>query len=235
MFIQIKRQVTRLVFFSRDCFYPVECLACHRSGLWLCLACRSQVVSSESQVCPICKIPNEFGAVHGKCHSYLDAVLVMGAYQGLLKRAIRSFKYHFASEIGQELAQILSEFVQTQIQSWQIDYIIPVPLSARRYRWRGFNQSSILATAIAEAITRPLDCHSLVKIKDTKPQAKLSWSERLQFDQKNFHWQGSDLHGQGILIVDDVMTTGQTLEVIAKTLKLAGADKVYAIVLARGH
>jgi ComF family protein len=217
-----------------DYLFPVECLSCSRPGLWLCQICREKAINKESQVCPVCKINNSLGTVHPSCHSYLDGVLVMGHYQGLLKRAIRAFKYQFAYEIGDELAEMLSNFFMSQEGIVKFDLVVPIPLSRRRYLWRGFNQSQILAQKIAEVSESSLSEDCLVKTRHSSAQAQLSWRERTEFRADNFSCS-TDLDGKIILLVDDVMTTGQTLEVAAQILKSKGAQKIWALVLARGH
>jgi ComF family protein len=163
----------------------------------------------------------------------LDGVMVMGEYQGLLKRAIRAGKYQFAYEVVDELAETLADFVDNQSELAQIDWLVVMPLSRRRLLWRGFNQSQLLAQRLMTVYQCPELSHDLLKIADTVPQAQLAWRERFNLSADNFTWRGQSLADQTVLVVDDVMTTGRTLEAVAEVLKRAGAERVYGVVLAR--
>ena len=111
---------------------------------------------------------------------------------------------------------------------------MPVPLAAGRLHWRGFNQAEILGAAIARLNSSELNSVDLIKHKETLAQAKLSLDERLESLDDCFVWQGADLRSRTVMVVDDVMTTGRTLEAVASVLRAAGAREVWGVVLARG-
>lgn len=112
--------------------------------------------------------------------------------------------------------------------------IIPVPLHPKRLRWRGFNQSEKIADIIASNLQIPIDSTSLKRIKFKTPQAKLKKEDRIKNISNNFNWHGNKLNQQNIILIDDVTTTGATLNECAKVLKANGAKEVWGLVLANG-
>lgn len=232
--VQVKQLATRLAVFLCDALFPVECVTCGARDWWLCEACRLKIVWQTEQVCPICRVASPSGATCEACPSELDGVLVLAHYDGVLKKAIRAYKYNFARELGEELAEMLAVFFLEQSHFAAELLIVPVPLAARRLHWRGFNQAEILGAAIARLNSSELNSVDLIKHKETLAQAKLSLDERLESLDDCFVWQGPDLRARTVMVVDDVMTTGRTLEAVASVLRAAGAREVWGVVLARG-
>lgn len=111
--------------------------------------------------------------------------------------------------------------------------LIPIPLSKKRLRWRGFNQAELLARELAAAFAYPLN-QDLKRIKHAWPQADLNGAERLNNIADSFAWTGTSLGGRTIILIDDVATTGATLNEAARILKTAGAGAIYGLVLAKG-
>jgi len=150
--------------------------------------------------------------------------------------AIHSLKYRERVHLAQDLAQWT--LTQGEIPGFlpEVDMIIPVPLHPRRLKERGFNQSQLLGRVLAEELNIPCDPFALIRTKDTDPQVGLSEKERrknvrgaFEIDQRREFL----VRGKTLLLVDDVMTTGATVEECARTLKSAGAEKVYVLTMAR--
>jgi len=112
--------------------------------------------------------------------------------------------------------------------------IMPVPLHKKRLRWRGFNQSELLAKGIKKYFNLDLRLDELIRTKHKKPQTKLSGRKRKENVKGCFFWKGDWLDGKNIILVDDVITTGSTLNECAKVLKENGAGEVWGLVVARG-
>ena len=110
---------------------------------------------------------------------------------------------------------------------------MPIPLSKKRECWRGFNQSEIIARHFSVYFNYELNL-DLKRVKHRPPQAKLNEIERLKNIESVFTWQGKNLHNYNILLIDDVITSGATLNEAAWVLRAAGAQNVYALVLAKG-
>lgn len=228
---QLATGIAGLVY---DGFFPIECLGCAKSGNYLCATCLESVDWQASQVCHFCKRDSLLGATCESCVSELDGVLVLAHYQGLMKAAIRAYKYQFVQALGPELAKLFIDFFASQNWPDASSLIVPVPLSKARLAWRGFNQSQLLAQSLAQTNCLRLDRESLLKTTHNVAQAKLSLKERLALSDQSFAWRGASLAGQTIIVVDDVISTGRTLSVIATVLKRAGAARVWGLVLARG-
>lgn len=158
-----------------------------------------------------------------------DRILAYGIYDGVLKEVIHLIKFHQYKRLAYVLA---AEIKQMKIPS--ADCIIPIPLSYEGLRKRGFNQSSLIARMIAKYGHIPLDADSLRKIRETRPQSSLPLVERKE-NVKNAFVCDSDMKDKSILLVDDVVTTGATVNECAKALKKAGADSVTVIVAARAR
>jgi len=148
--------------------------------------------------------------------------------------AIHLFKYQRKAPISKALGKLLARFATDWWDGNKKDYIlVPVPLSARKLRAREFNQSLILARHVAKAIKLPVDYMSLRRIKDTPPQSLLKRDERKKNVRNAFKVSGNALKGKKVILVDDIATTGTTLNECAKALKRCGAKEVICLVLAR--
>jgi ComF family protein len=148
--------------------------------------------------------------------------------------AIHELKYAQRSHLAGSLGSLLASFAQTWIGELKGSLIMPVPLHPKRLRARGFNQSLLLARCVASKTDSDLDFLSLRRTKFTKPQTGLSSEERKRNVRKAFEVvKPQAVKGRTILLVDDVATTGSTLNECAKALKRAGADSVLCLVLAR--
>lgn len=232
-----------------DCLFPIYCLGCRAFGSWLCPECFAKINFSFCQQCPSCSQLNYWGEYCPDCHQCLDGVLVMGSYeQPILKQMIKTFKYRFIPKLSEPLAslaivflgQILSDNSRLSdswvlpkfLENFSQNLIIPVPLSKRRRAWRGFNQAELLARQIADYYSLELSL-DLKKNKHTRPQVKLDKIERQRNLEHCFAWHGSVVAGRNIILIDDLVTTGSTLQECAKILKAQGANEVWALVLAK--
>lgn len=154
-------------------------------------------------------------------------VITFGLYEGALSDAINHFKFQGIRRLSKPLGELLA-----QCDLPVTDGIIPVPLTKRSLRARGFNQALLLSRIVARKHRIPLLWDHLVKIRETPPQIGLSAQERLRNVKKAFEVQG-DMHGRHLLLVDDVMTTGATVMECARVLLQAGAKEVTVLTLAR--
>lgn len=120
-----------------------------------------------------------------------------------------------------------------QAQEWKIDVIIPIPLAPQRLAERGYNQAELLATPIAKAMKLTLAPAAMQRLVETQPQKGLTVRERWANMSTAFAANSAQVHGLNVLVIDDIMTTGATLNAAAAVLKGAGAKSVYAATLAR--
>ncbi len=229
-----------------DTLFPLRCLGCGRGGHWICRPCTSRIERRLDQECPLCRHHlTPLGAVCFSCRdsapSALDGVFVVAHYHDpLMSRALHTYKYRFIPDLALPLGQLLIDSLSRSALPLP-DVLIPVPLHPRRLRYRGFNQSALLARIIGEelapGLALPVLDDVLLRTRFTKPQMKTeSREERLENLRDAFALtpdQESLIKGRNIWLVDDVATTGTTLEECAQVLKSHGARSVWGIVLAR--
>lgn len=154
-------------------------------------------------------------------------------FEGPLRLSIHRFKYHGEHARGRFLGELLAERAVDLCGTAPADLILALPLHRRRERERGFNQAEILARAVAERLTLPL-VHGLSRTVETRPQVGLGLDERRANVAGAFAAEPAIVRGARLLIVDDVVTTGATLEAAARAALDAGARSVRGLSLARG-
>ncbi len=221
-----------------DALFPIRCLGCGAFDTWLCQRCHTTLPLIVTQHCPYCqKNETPYGNACFTCAPDVgtgyDAVAIASRYDDpLVRKAIHMYKYRFARELATPLALLLAQNLQHTPLPVP-DIIIPVPLHARRLRWRGFNQAELLAKELHLQI--PLEPAILKRRRYTQPQVTLRDRRAREENLRNAFTvtQPHAVHGKTILLIDDVITTGSTLTHCAAALKDAGARHVYCLVLAR--
>ncbi|RLG12525.1 hypothetical protein DRN73_02285 [Candidatus Pacearchaeota archaeon] len=158
---------------------------------------------------------------------YFDEVFIGFYYKEPISNWILEAKFHRNFVLAFELGKLLRKVIKNLLPD--VDYIVPLPLSKKRSGERGYNQSFLIYAGLTDKKFSP---SILVKIKDTLPQTRLSKKERWK-NVKNAFKSYSSLNKKTILLIDDVITTGATVNEAAKALKLAGAEKVYVCALAK--
>jgi len=219
-----------------DLFFPKFCLLCDTKGVYLCTRCQKLKLQVQStQYCHVClrETGNPGILVHPDCRKItcLRGVFSVLFYNAAAGEILHQLKYRFYFSIAADMSKMMRrKFTETVlIPGIQIDYIVPVPLHRRRYWWRGFNQAELLAHEITPDYLKILQ-----RVKFRHPQVGLGREQRKASVKDIFVVRpGWNVQGKTILLIDDVMTTGATLEECAKALKAAGASKVFALVWAR--
>jgi ComF family protein len=161
----------------------------------------------------------------------ITAIRCYAAYDRSLKKAILSLKYHRNISLGESLASHLISLLNDL--GWEIELVVPVPLSTLRYSERGYNQASLLGRPLAMAQNLDYDTSVLKKIVDTPSQVSLPLDRRLHNLKNAFYADTGKASGKSILIVDDVVTSGATMEACASALFAAEASSVFGLALAR--
>ena len=210
-----------------------DCLLCAAvsSGDLLCAACAADLPRLQEPLCPRCALPSPHGETCGRCLAkppHYDFTHVAYRYDFPLDKLVQSFKYGhrlaLGAYFGRQLATLASNLVA--------DVIIPLPLHPERLRERGFNQALELSRAWGHASRLPIDTANCHRTRNTPAQADLPWRERVKNIRGAFHCS-TDFTGKRVVLIDDVMTTGASLDECARTLKLHGAAEVTLLVLAR--
>jgi len=207
-----------------DLLFPRLCINCQKEGGYLCPDCFSLL---------------EISDIHQKHPGKnLNDVYFALPYKGpLIKKLVRAFKYPpFIKELAQTLSEIIIAHFQmsSNVENFKKYIVVPVPLEKKRMKWRGFNQAEEIARHLANYFKLSLLLSVLVKTNPTIPQVNLSSKKREEnlrgvFSIKN----AQSIQGKDILLVDDVYTTGSTMEECGRVLHQAGAKKIIGIAVAR--
>lgn len=242
--IQFKQKASPVWQLAMNFLFPPRCMACgvdvdaHPS---FCRDCFQQIRLISDPCCSLCGLPFEYdlgqGALCGMCmHDAPPYDMARAAmhYDDLSRNLITRLKYGDRSEAVAAHARQLLRAGHGLLS--QADVIIPVPLHVRRLMQRRFNQSAMLAHALGDISDHPVWPDALIRIRYTKPQAGLLRRERLRNVTGAFranHRYASQLRGRRVLLVDDVMTTGATINACSDTLRAAGAVHIGVLTLAR--
>ena len=218
-----------------DLFFPKRCVGCSMPGFFLCDVCLGEIPRQTTQYCPHCMSPSNFGAICDLCERKwaLDGLFVVAPYSqaSRLQAAIQKMKYHHARDLASRLGEWMSQSAEFPFSD---GILIPVPLHKERELARGYNQSQFLAEAMGRSLLWPME-EPLWRHRNTPPQAHLSRPERLRNLLDSFSLSSpTRVMNKKIVLIDDVCSTGATLNECTKILKQNGAKVVWGCVLARG-
>ena len=205
------------------------CGAASRNGAW-CLPCDATLPYLIAPHCPMCALPTPNGATCGRCLKQapqFERTLAVFAYAFPLDKLVQALKFNEQLFLAHQLANKLVQRVDARP-----DCIVAMPLHPARLRERGFNQSLEMARHIAGQLNIPLSNHACQRVRDTPPQSALPWKERGKNMRKAFTCT-QDLSGKHVAVVDDVMTSGASVNALAHALRQAGVREVSAWVIAR--
>jgi ComF family protein len=220
--------------------FPPRCAVCRDflvSDTGLCPLCEARWPSLNAPFCGTCALPFVSGPSHGCGDCLADApsfekIHAAGLYEGLLLDLVVRLKYRGEERLGRLLGDRMAGVLKEAVP--HVDLILPVPLHAARLRERGFNQAVLLARRIGKKWGKEVDPFLLKKVRPTPAQATLARDERRKNVKKAFLVADAErVAGKRILLVDDVATTGATLNEAAKILIQSGAASVAAAVVAR--
>jgi ComF family protein len=251
MLSKIKKEILDIVF-------PVFCVGCKKEGEWLCKDCLGLISPAEKQFCPLCGRISEFGKTCEHCSgkSALSAVISCGFYHNpVLRACVGALKYDNAREIVPQIEKIIIRFLEkygffgnfrgtgprfsgdcSQKVLINSPILVPVPLHRRRLWARGFNQAEIIARILSRNFNLQINNKILKRKIATGEQAKMKPDERKENTKNAFVLLNKErIAGKSIVLIDDVYTTGSTMQECAKIIRESGGvDKIYGFVLARG-
>lgn len=222
-----------------DLLLPKFCIGCNKEGTYLCSKCKKEILAVTAQICPKCQRLSDQGEYHRGCREgiFLSGIIVSSYYkEGPTKELIHNFKYNSVLELKIPLGKMLSDAITNNLLllTYNDCLLTFSPLHPRRLAQRGYNQAEILALEAARRLKIP--CLDLLrKITHTKRQVGLRGAQRRKNLSGVFQLKpGIDVKDKKIIIIDDITTTGTTLNECAKVLKDAGAKEVWGLVVARG-
>lgn len=228
-------QLTTFKRAALDLLFPQKCIGCGKEGDIICRGCIRSFPRIIPPICPRCGKPQASGIVCPNCINrkiLIDGIRSPYIFKGTVRESIHEFKYKNIRCLAKPLALLLYEYLNQNPLSANL--IVPVPLHAKRLRERGYNQSGLLAKELSNLIDIPYESDCLKRIKYILPQAKTkSVEERHRNLSDAFTCIQPKISNSSILLVDDVSTSGATLDACAKALKSSGANSVWGLVLAR--
>jgi len=208
-----------------------DCLLCGaESGPeLLCAACIGELPALPES-CPQCALPSRAAAVCGSCINrspHFDATLALWRYEFPCDGLVQALKYRAQFALAGFFARSLASRPLPEV-----DVVLPMPLHAKRLAERGFNQALEIARGLARYRGTPIEPRGVLRVKNTPPQTELPYEDRAKNVRGAFLCE-LDLSGASVAVLDDVMTTGATLNELARVLKRAGARRVENFVIAR--
>lgn len=219
--------------------WPVRCAACGRIGPAACRTCLTSLKPPSTQRCPGCGHHSRDGAPCAGCRGrcMLDRLVSATPLDALSEKLVHTFKYRGIRVLAAPLAERTCDLVLRVPKGAALmshnPIIVPVPLHSHRLRERDFNQAELLARHIAAITALPFRADLLARTRHTPQQAKAA-SRAVRRENMQGAFCARDVHGLKILLIDDVSTTGATLEDCARALKEAGATSVAALTFAHG-
>lgn len=220
---------------AADLLFPPRCAGCGRVGSHWCADCAAATSSLREPLCLRCGYPlvarDEACPACPSAGFAFAAARSWAAYAGQLRQAILRLKHRPNRALGRALSAPLIQLAQTE--GWAIDLVVAIPLSAGRQVERGYNAVDLLAGPLAAALGLPLGQGSLSRQRETSPQMALTVRQRWENVRAAFVAEPAAVRGRRLLLLDDIMTTGATLDAAASALRSAGAAQVYALTLAR--
>lgn len=202
-----------------------------RDGLW-CKDCDASLPYLKAPHCPVCALPTLQGETCGRCISHpptFSRTSVVFGYAFPLDKLIQAMKYGQQLALANAFAKKLAHRID---QNYLPDLVIPMPLHPAKLRTRGFNQSLLLAEKITRELNLKLLPNACQRVRDTLSQSSLKWKARDKNVRNAFHCD-ADLTGKRVALVDDVLTTGASLNALAEAVKKRGAAEISTWVVAR--
>jgi len=223
----MREKLASLLLSTTSFLFGGSCFVCRGAARsLLCAQCEAELPRLERPLCPRCALESPGGAICGRCLTQspaYDATHAALAYDFPADALVQALK--FRSELA--LAPLLAGLLADKVRGDRVDHVVPVPLSAPRLRHRGYNQAVEIARHLGK-----VDIGLCERTRDAPPQMELPYAERQRNVRGAFRCTRA-LIGARVAVVDDVMTTGATLDEMARTLKAAGAVHVVNWVVAR--
>ncbi|MDO8429915.1 MAG: ComF family protein [bacterium] len=234
--------LTNIKEFILDILFPQICLSCQTSlkseekSDGLCAFCLSKIILHTTLFCGKCRarLPDNTKI----CHK--DSAYLLGAttnYEDQIKSLIHGFKYKSWSRLQGPIKKLIIKYLQNLNLEFKNYIIIPIPLHKKRQQERGFNQAILIAKIVSIELKLPLEQSVLMRIKETKSQAKIKdWDQKKENLDNAFDLKAPEkIKDKNIILVDDVYTSGATINEATKILKANGAKKILAFVIAKAR
>jgi competence protein ComFC len=228
-------QLTKLKGIALDLLFPQWCVGCGKEGYFICHPCRQSLPRIMPPLCSRCGRPQSSGILCPSCVNWqaeIDGIRSPFRFDGVMRQAIYQLKYRNLRALAVPLAKLLQDYLTTSHVPGEA--LVPVPLHQKRLRQRGYNQSHLLAQELGKLTNLPVVDDCLIRLRHAPPQARTSTvNERRSNVADAFTCRNQRLQDKQVLLIDDVSTSGATLDACAAALKAAGASSVWGLALAR--
>jgi competence protein ComFC len=228
-------QLSKLKGIALDLLFPRWCVGCGREGDFLCPSCLKSLPRIVPPLCPRCGLPQSRDIPCPSCAGWpaeIDGIRSPFRFEGVIRQAIHELKYKNLRAIAGLFARLLNDYLAANPLPGEV--LVAVPLHPKRLRERGYNQSSLLAKELGKLANLPVVDDCLVRERHSPPQARTAnVDERRTNVAHAFACRDLRLKGKAVLLIDDVSTSGATLDGCARALKQGGATSVWGLVLAR--
>jgi len=228
-------QVAKLKGMALNLLFPKWCVGCGKEGDFICSSCRRSIPRIMPLLCPRCGKPQPSGILCPGCINWraeIDGIRSPFQFDGIMRQAIHQLKYKNLRALVEPLAGLLNDYLITNPIPGEV--LVPVPLHRKRLRERGYNQSSLLAKELGKLLNLPVVDDCLIRQQHAPPQARTSTIEERRNNVAGaFTCHDHRLRDKQVLLIDDVSTSGATLDACATALKANGATSVWGLVLAR--
>ena len=225
-----------------DLLYPPRCPVCDKVTLptdGVCRLCRKKITVVKEPSCmkcgkPISNARREFCSDCKRHAHRFTQGKALWVYEAEVKKSIYRFKYQNKREYGSVYAAEMAKAYGSWVKQKRIQAVLPIPLYSKKKRKRGYNQSEILAKELGRLLKLPVCTDALIRTQETLPQKTLNYAERKQ-NVRNAFASAKKTGFQRILLVDDIYTTGSTLDAAADVLLQAGMSEVFACCISIGQ
>jgi ComF family protein len=213
--------------------FPPRCVSCDAFGAFICPRCCADMVPADGPRCLTCWMPLQI-PICRRCRSHplvLSGVRSSFVYEASARDAVLALKFRCLSAIAPTMARSMAE----SLAEWAppVGFIVPVPLSGHRRRTRGYNQSDLLGKELSRLTGIPLAGKALVRCRSTPPQVRQPSEDARRTNLVDAFAPGRSIPDGAVLLIDDVITTGATLDACARVLLDEGAEAVFALTFAR--
>ncbi|MDD5093874.1 MAG: ComF family protein [Dehalococcoidia bacterium] len=217
-----------------DLIFPPRCIGCGKEGGFLCAPCSEALPALEPPFCQRCGVPTSDGKLCQNCRNWspaIDGIRSPFLHTGLARQAVHHLKYKNQKVLARPIAGVMAKYLKSN--PLPVDVLTAVPTHPKRTRQRGYNQADLIVRELSQTIQLPASQETLARRRNTPSQVSLGAEARRKNVQEAFICKDKSLSSKRVLLVDDVCTTGATLNACAVALKEAGAASVWGLTFSR--
>lgn len=238
MGINIRKLLQKVI----DLLFPRRCPVCGtvlKMDERICHDCKKTLGYITEPKCKKCGKPirqttQEYCTECDKAKHFYDKGIAMFTYNEAMRKSIYQYKYHNKREYADFYADEICHYLGNEILSWKADAIVPIPLHRTKLRKRGFNQAELLACKVGKKLGIPVRNDIICRHRNTKAQKELGDRERINNLKRAFKMIRNDVKLNTVILLDDIYTTGSTIDAVAKILRETGTSRIYFVSLTIG-